>query len=237
MSLLVCVLLLVWKGYLVCIFEKNYQIGGSLQVFSCDKMVFDIGVYYVGGLVDGENLNLFFCYLGILDKFWMEVFDFDGYDCIVMFDGIVYVYVIGYENFIGIFLVFFLEEVGNICVFCEKIQVVCCFFFLYNVEKVMDDVYFMYLEKLEEFVWDVLCFIIWNKWLIFVFLGSIFFFVGKKDFILFYVMVLILNSYIIGVYCFINGGLQIVIVLICELYKYDVVIEKYCEVVFVEFNE
>ena len=48
------------NGYQVLVLEKNHQIGGSLQVFSRDKCVFDTGVHYIGGLDKGENLYQLF---------------------------------------------------------------------------------------------------------------------------------------------------------------------------------
>src|SRR5690606_25646153 len=64
---LVSALILAKHGYKVQVLEKNHQIGGSLQVFSRDKRVFDTGVHYIGSLDKGENLYQIFKYAGILD--------------------------------------------------------------------------------------------------------------------------------------------------------------------------
>jgi all-trans-retinol 13,14-reductase len=38
------------EGFKVCVIEKNQQIGGSLQTYVRDKVIFDSGVHYLGGL-------------------------------------------------------------------------------------------------------------------------------------------------------------------------------------------
>ncbi|MEO8583984.1 MAG: NAD(P)-binding protein, partial [Flavitalea sp.] len=61
---LVCGSLLSREGYKVCILEKNKQIGGCLQTYVRDKVIFDSGVHYLGGLSKGQNLYQIFKYLG-----------------------------------------------------------------------------------------------------------------------------------------------------------------------------
>ena len=63
-----CGLILSMEGYKVCILEKNRQIGGSLQIFSKDKTIFDTGIHYIGGLNPGQNLHQVMKYFGIIDK-------------------------------------------------------------------------------------------------------------------------------------------------------------------------
>jgi len=63
---LVCGNLLALEGYKVCLIEKNKQIGGSLQTYVRDKVIFDSGVHYLGGLSKGQNLYQIFQYLGII---------------------------------------------------------------------------------------------------------------------------------------------------------------------------
>lgn len=72
---LVCANILSLEGYKVCVLEKNKQIGGCLQSFVHDKVIFDAGVHYVGGLEKGQNLYQVFKYLGILDKLRMRIMD------------------------------------------------------------------------------------------------------------------------------------------------------------------
>ncbi len=48
---LACGTILAKEGYKVCILEKNKQIGGNLQTYVRDRVIFDSGVHYVGGLI------------------------------------------------------------------------------------------------------------------------------------------------------------------------------------------
>ena len=59
--------ILAKEGMKVCVLEKNRQVGGSLQIFSRDKTIFDTGVHYIGGLDEGQNLNRYFKYFGLMD--------------------------------------------------------------------------------------------------------------------------------------------------------------------------
>jgi all-trans-retinol 13,14-reductase len=77
---LVSALVLAKEGLKVCVLEKNNQYGGNLQTFSRDKLIFDTGVHYLGGLSKGQNLNRFFSYLEIMDDLELQQMDEDGYD-------------------------------------------------------------------------------------------------------------------------------------------------------------
>src|SRR5258706_4543902 len=98
---LVCGNLLSLEGLKVCVLEKNRQIGGSLQTYVRDRVIFDSGVHYLGGLGKGQNLYQVFKYLGIIDKLKLQRMGEDGFDMIIIEnDDKEYVYAQGYENFI-----------------------------------------------------------------------------------------------------------------------------------------
>ena len=81
--------------------EKNKQIGGSLQTFAREKVIFDSGVHYIGGLDKGQNLYQVFKYLGVMDKLKLQKMDEDAFDKIIIGnDPKVYRQAQGYENFI-----------------------------------------------------------------------------------------------------------------------------------------
>jgi len=63
---LVCADILSREGYKICVLEKNRQIGGSLQTYVREKVIFDSGVHYLGGLSEGQNLYQVFKYLDII---------------------------------------------------------------------------------------------------------------------------------------------------------------------------
>jgi phytoene dehydrogenase-like protein len=65
------------------VLEKNNQYGGNLQTFSRDKLIFDTGVHYLGGLSKGRILTVF-SYLEIMDELQLHKMDEDGYDRITL---------------------------------------------------------------------------------------------------------------------------------------------------------
>ncbi len=81
-----CAVILAREGLSVCVLEQNSQLGGSLQVFSREKRLFDTGVHYLGGLLPGQNLDRYFRYLGIRDGLKLHRMDVDGFDRITFGD-------------------------------------------------------------------------------------------------------------------------------------------------------
>lgn len=133
---LVCADILGKQGYKVCVLEKNKQIGGSLQTYVRDKIIFDSGVHYIGGLGKGQNLYQIFKYLGIIDKLKLQQMDVNAFDKILIEnDEKQYVYAQGYENFIQHLLVDFPGEELAIRSYCDKIREVCDKFPLYNLRS------------------------------------------------------------------------------------------------------
>ena len=120
---LVCADLLGREGYTVCVLEKNRQIGGSLQTYVRDRVIFDSGVHYLGGLGKGQNLYQVFKYLGIIEKLKLQKMEEDVFDKIIIEnDEKEYVYAQGYENFIQHLLKDFPAEEKALRLYCEKIK-------------------------------------------------------------------------------------------------------------------
>ena len=65
---LACGTIMAKEGYKVCILEKNKQIGGNLQTYVRDRVIFDSGVHYVGGVDKGQNLFQLFSVLPLIHK-------------------------------------------------------------------------------------------------------------------------------------------------------------------------
>jgi len=127
-------IMLAREGYKVCVLEKNHQLGGSLQVFSRDKTIFDTGVHYIGGLCPGQNLHTYLNYFGIMDKLKLHRMDMDGFDRIELpGDPTQYAYAQGYENFVERLAQDFPTERPAIQKFCDLIREVCERFPLYRV--------------------------------------------------------------------------------------------------------
>ena len=126
---LVSALILAKEGLKVCVLEKNNQYGGNLQTFSRDKLIFDTGVHYLGGLSKGQNLNQYFTYLGIMQDLDLKKMDENGYDRIT-FDGdeVAYPHSQGYDNFVEQLAKIFPEERQNLARYVQTIQNVCALF-------------------------------------------------------------------------------------------------------------
>lgn len=132
---LVCGNILSMEGYSVCILEKNKQFGGCLQTYVRDKVIFDSGVHYLGGLAEGQNLYQIFKYLGLIGKLKLQKLSEDAFDKILLDnDEHEYAFAQGYENFIGHLVKDFPEEENAITAYCDKIKEMCSKFPLYNLE-------------------------------------------------------------------------------------------------------
>ncbi len=137
---LLCAQTMSEEGYKVCVLEKNRQIGGSLQTFIRDKVVFDTGVHYIGGLDEGQPLYKFFKYYGLIGTIKLERMEEDRFEEITIGgETEPYYYGMGYENFKRILKLRFPEESAAIDSYCDTIIAICHAFPMYNAE-VGDDI-------------------------------------------------------------------------------------------------
>lgn len=205
---LVCADILGREGYKVCVLEKNKQIGGCLQTYVRDKVIFDSGVHYLGGLGEGQNLYQVFKYLGIIDKLKLQKMDEDVFDKIIIEnDDKEYVYAQGYENFIQHLLKDFPNEEEALRLYCDKIKEVCSKFPLYNLRSGGD-----VNEKTPVLSIDTKAFIesiTDDKKLQAVLVGNNMLYVLQENKTPFYVHAMILNSYIESSWKCIDGGSEI----------------------------
>lgn len=231
---LVSALILAKEGLKVCVLEKNNQYGGNLQTFSRDKLIFDTGVHYLGGLSKGQNLHQFFSYLEIMDDLELQMMDEDGYDRISFGDDeIEYPHAQGYNNFVEQLLKYFPEEKENLENYCEEIQYVCSQFPRYHVvgkDHYNEEILHLNTKRFIESVTH-------NKKLQSVLLGSNFLYAGDSENVPFYVHALTVNSYIQSAYKCVKGGSQISKLLIRKLREYGAEVHKHSEVSEFVFNE
>ncbi|UYQ93895.1 NAD(P)/FAD-dependent oxidoreductase [Chitinophaga horti] len=226
---LFCGAILSKHGYRVCILEKNKQIGGCLQTFSRDKVLFDSGVHYIGGLAAGQTLYKLFRYAGIMDKLNIERLDDKGFDRIV-FDGdpVEYRMGQGYEQFIKGLCEQFPGEEDAINAYCKAIQETCACFPLYNLrtgtaeekQSVLGIDAFEFISSLTR-----------NNKLRQVLAGNNLLYAGVAGKTPFYVHALITNSYIESAWRCVNGGSQIGKYLSRVITENGGVIERYKEVI------
>ena len=202
---LICADILSREGYTVCVLEKNKQIGGCLQTYVRDKVIFDSGVHYLGGLGEGQNLYQVFKYLGIIDKLKLQKLEEDVFDKIIMEnDDKEYVFAQGYENFIQRQLKDFPAEEKGLRMYCDKIKEVCSKFPLYNLRTGGD-----INEKTSVLEIDTRAFIesvTTDVKLQTVLAGNNMLYVLQSDKTPFYVHAMILNSYIESSWKCIDGG-------------------------------
>ena len=226
---LVCADILSREGYSVCVLEKNRQVGGCLQTYVRDKVIFDSGVHYLGGLSKGQNLYQLFKYIGIMDKLKLRKMDEDVFDKILIEnDDKEYVYAQGYENFIQHLLKDFPAEEKGIRLFCDKMQEVCTKFPLYNLRSGGD-----INEKTSVLEIDTKAFIesvTSDKKLQAVLAGNNMLYVLQEDKTPFYVHAMIMNSYIESSWKCIDGGSQIGKYMVSNIREHGGIIRRNSEV-------
>lgn len=231
---LVSALILAKEGLKVCVLEKNNQYGGNLQTFSRDKLIFDTGVHYLGGLSKGQNLHQFFSYLEIMDELELQKMEENGYDKITFEnDPVEYPHAQGYENFVNQLSEFFPNEKENLESYCEEIQYVCSQFPRYNViggENYNEEILHLNTKRFIESITS-------DKKLQSVLLGSNFLYAGGSENVPFHIHALTVNSYIQSAYKCVKGGSQISKLLIRKLRQYGAEVHKHAEVSEMIFND
>ena len=220
-------IILAKEGYSVCVLEKNNQFGGNLQTFVRDKTIFDTGIHYIGGLSEGQNLNKYFKYLGIMDDLKLKKMDEDGFD-IISFEeeNEEYPHAQGYENFVNQLVKYFPNEREAIQKYCERVVTICDSFPLYNLNaegKYDSEILSLNAKQCIDEATS-------NERLRAVLAGTNFLYAGIEDKSPFYVHALSVNSYIQSSYRCINGGSQITKQLIKQLKKHGGEIYKYKDV-------
>jgi len=205
---LVSSIILAKEGYNVCVLEKNQQFGGNLQTFSRDKVIFDTGVHYIGGLDEGQNLNRYFKYLGILDDLSLKKMDEDAYDIITFDDDPVeYKHAQGYERFTESLLEQFPDEGEAIEAYRQKMTETCDSFPLYRMRHsaAYHENPEIFQEQIKHFIESITD----NEKLQSVLVGSNLLYAGDGDKTPLYMHALAVNSYIESSYRIIRGGSQI----------------------------
>jgi all-trans-retinol 13,14-reductase len=204
---LVCGNILSKEGYAVCVVEKNKQLGGCLQIYVRDKVIFDSGVHYIGGLDKGQTLYQIFKYLGLMDRLKLEKMD-PAFDRILL-EGEKKEYRIlqGYESFEREMIRDFPHEATAVRNYISTIQEICNRFPLYRLELDGN------VEKKEEamkvsakqFIESVTT----NETLRAVLAGNNMLYAGAGETTPFYVHALTVNSYMESAWRCLQGGSQI----------------------------
>lgn len=203
-----CAYILSKEGYKVCVLEKNRQLGGSLQIFVRDKVIFDTGIHYIGGLNEGQNLNQCFKYFNIMDKLKLHKMDEDGFDRISFDnDPIEYRHAQGYDNFVEQLSAQFPSEREALQTYARKLQDICDYFPLYRLKE--GDIGVLGIKYLNENARDFINSLTNNVKLQNVLAGSNPLYAGEGDRTSLYVHALVSNTYIESAYKCVDGGGQI----------------------------
>ena len=200
--------ILAKHGMKVCVLEKNRQIGGSLQIYSRDKTIFETGVHYIGGLDEGQNLNRYFKYFNIMKDLKLQKLDENGVD-VISFEGDeqLYPHAQGYDNFVEQLAAIFPKERENLKLYIQKVRETCADFPLYNLSDQKKD--FTNAWHLKTDSETVIKSIFKDKKLQDVISGNNLLYAGVGGRSPFYVHALVVNSYIESSYRCIDGSSQI----------------------------
>ncbi len=204
-----CAYILSKEGYKVCVLEKNRQLGGSLQIFVRDKTIFDTGVHYIGGLDEGQNLNRYFRYFGIMDDLKLRKMDESGFDRITFDDHETeYKHAMGYEGFVEELVRQFPKERAGIEKYTQMLRDICHAFPLYELRQAPPNHQpnFVYADvSAKAFIESCTN----NIRLQNVLAGSNPLYAGYPDETPLYVHALVVNTYIESAWKCIDGGAQI----------------------------
>ena len=223
-------ILLAKEGHSVLILEKNHQVGGALQVFSRDKRIFDTGVHYLGSMDEGENLHRIFNYLGVFDHISFKPMELNGFDHVRFADGYEGRLANGYTRFKEQLVADFPEESEAIDRFIQKISDTIQKYPLYLLkdEQTYDSQAQEHLTN--ETAWEVMQSIFKSQRIIHVILGNAMIYAGDYKRTPFFVVALVLNSYIKGSYRLPGGGGLLTKALVKELRNHGGELLKHKEV-------
>lgn len=224
-----CAYILSKEGYKVCVLEKNRQFGGNLQIFVRDRAIFDTGIHYIGGLAEGQNLNRYFKFFGLMDRLKLKRMDMDGFD-IISFSGHEkeYRHAQGYENFIEVLSKDFPKERRAIIEYCNKIREVTQQFPLYNLRVGEKDI--LNTKIFEINARDYINSLTSDVMLQNVLAGSNPLYAGNGDKTPLYVHALCVNTYIESSWKCVDGGSQIATLLIKDIKSMGGVVRNYARV-------
>jgi len=227
--------ILAKEGMNVCVLEKNRQVGGSLQIYSREKSIFDTGVHYLGGLDEGQNLNRYFQYFNLMKELNLQKLDKDGFD-IISFSGDekVYPHAQGYDNFIEKLAEIFPHQRDALKLYIEKIKEVCAAFPIFNLsdeKKEISGAWFMEIDS-KTYINSIFS----DQKLQQVIGGSNMLYAGVEGKTPFYVHALVVNSYIESSYRCIDGSSQIARIMSANIKKLGGEILNYSEASKFHFN-
>jgi len=131
---LLCGNILSKEGFNVCVLEKNHKLGGSLQTFGRKGCIFNTGLNYTESLDEGQVLNQYFRYFGLMDKINLQRLDKDGFELIHFNNGL-YPFAMGESNFVNTLAAGFPAERNGLLEYSRRIRQVCSAISLYTLRE------------------------------------------------------------------------------------------------------
>ncbi|WP_340115051.1 phytoene desaturase family protein [Maribellus mangrovi] len=196
------------EGYRVCILEQGSQIGGSIQNFVRDGVIFDTGAHYIGCYDKGQTLYRYFDYFNLNDKLVVHRMDQDRFDEISFRDnGKAYPHALGFENFAEKLIQSFPAESKAINTYVADIKNIGNDFPLFSLNG--STTYSSIDQNFHTPISDYLSSLTNNQRLKAVLAGSNFLYAGQSGKTPYYVHALISNSYIQSSYRLVGGSGQI----------------------------
>lgn len=206
-----CGAILSKEGYNVCVLEKNEQYGGCFQTYQRKGHLLDTGIHYIGSLDQGQIMNQYFRYFGIMDKLKLRRLDEEGFDRIYYKDQL-YNYAMGHDRFVETLCEAFPHERENLQRYTRQLQDVGN---LISVDHLKRGT--IALEGMDYFGTSAagrIGEITSNPDLQQVLAGSALLYGGLREASTFYQHAMINNSYVEGAYRLVDGSMQVSLELI-----------------------
>ena len=201
-----CGAILSKEGYNVCVLEKNELFGGCFQTYRRKGHLLDTGIHYIGSLDEGQVMNQFFRYVGIMDHLKVRKLDENAFDKI-FYKNRVYDYAMGYERFTDTLCQSFPHEKENLRQYTALLKEVGNLISVDNLKKgIISTEGMKFFNTSAAGMIDK---ITTNPDLQSVLAGSALLYGGLREHSNFYEHAMINNSYIQGAYRFIDGSMQV----------------------------
>ncbi len=201
---LTCAYILSKNGYRVAVLEKNARVGGCLQSFRRDGVLFDTGMHYVGSLEPGHIVHQMWNYLSLWDDVSLRKLDPAGYDTILLGDER-YRFAMGPENFARQLGLSFPDNRADIDAYVAKVSDIASVSPLFNLRE-MDDYVFIETDYIKKSASEYLSQVTPNPLLQKVLAGNLPLYAGVKDKTPLYIHALVSSSYIQSAYRIVGGS-------------------------------
>lgn len=201
---LLCAYILSKNGFKVAILEKHHQPGGCLQTFSRKGTSFDTGMHYIGGVDEGQELNLLLKYFGLYNNINLYKLDENGFDRIVL-NGREFKFAMGYNSFIETLAKEFPSERAALNNYVRQLQNVADCSFISTMDRGIATKLFP-PEYITTSIGDFLKSVTNNSLLQNVLAGNNPLYAGHRDKTPMYVHALVANTYISSSYRIVDGS-------------------------------